>query len=372
MKSLLLSSVLIPAWLASGCSRPGAPAATSQLPIQAQLVRSVSATEPQSISTTGTIQAKETAIISARLPGQIRQVLVQAGDRVRAGQLLVLLDDEAMRSALDQANAAEESASRQQMAAQSDASLAAGTLARYQMLKNEDSVSPQEFDEVQKRSQAAQLRLESYAAQTQQAKAAVAGARTQLGYTALRAPFAGIVTARLADAGTLAAPGVPLLQVDRDGPLQVVTTVDESLIASVHPGMTTPIAIVGATGTISGTVAQIVPAADPSSRSFQVKLDLPAAKNLRAGMFAAAEFAGPSRQVILAPQTAVIMRGSLACVYALAADNVAQLRFVALGSTHGDQVEILSGLAAGEVLVNRPGDRDLAGKRIESANGAQP
>ncbi len=102
------------------------------------------------------------------------------------------------------------------------------------MLKDQKSVSPQEFDEVQKRSEAAQLRVASYAAQAEQAKAAVAGARTQLGYTALHAPFSGVVTARLADPGTLAAPGVPLLEMDRDGPLQVYTSVDESLIASVR------------------------------------------------------------------------------------------------------------------------------------------
>jgi multidrug efflux pump subunit AcrA (membrane-fusion protein) len=77
------------------------------------------------------------------------------------------------------------------------------------------------------------------------------------------------------------------------------------------------------------------------------------------------------KPTILAPQSAVVMRGSLACVYALDADGLAQLRYVTLGSRQGDQVEILSGLAAGEALVNNPGDRDLAGRRIESVYGAQ-
>lgn len=372
MKSCLLFCVLIPSLLLAGCSRSVAPAAVAPPTVQAQLVRSVSVVEAQSIAATGTLRAKQSAAISAQVAGQIRRVLVAAGDRVRAGQLLVVLDDAAMRSALNEASAAAEAASRQQMAAQSDASLAAETLARYQMLKTENSVSPQEFDEVEKRSQAAQLRMESYAAQTAQAQAAVDGARTQLAYTALHAPFAGVITARLADPGTLAAPGVPLLQVDRDGPLQVVTTVDESLIASLRLGMAVPVTIDGVTATMTGTVAQIVPTADPASRSFQVKLDLPPAKNLRAGMYAAADFPGAPRQTILVPQSAITMRGSLACVYAVDHDGVAQLRYVTLGSTHGDQVEILSGLAAGEKLVNRPGGRDLAGTRIESANGAQP
>jgi multidrug efflux pump subunit AcrA (membrane-fusion protein) len=76
--------------------------------------------------------------------------------------------------------------------------------------------------------------------------------------------------------------------------------------------------------------------------------------------------------MILAPQSAVVMRGSLACGYALDADGLAQLQYVTLGNRQGDQVEILSGLAAGEALVNNPGDRDLAGRHIESANEAQP
>lgn len=379
-QDLIFTLVLAPALLA-GCSHDK-PAPSQPSVTQAQLVRSTAAQTPQTIETAGTIHAKETAIISAQVPGHIRQVLLQAGDRVRAGQLLVTLDGAAMQSSLEQAAAGESAAEKQQGAAAAQASLAAQTLARYQILKDQKSVSPQEFDEVEKRSEAAQLQVASCAAQSEQAKAAVAGARTQLGYTALHAPFAGIVTARMADPGTLAAPGVPLLEVDRDGPLQLDTTVDESLIGSVRQGMKVSVKLDGINATglsgtgLSGSVAEIVPAADPASRSFLVKLDLPPVKGLRAGMYATAGFPGAERATILVPQSAVTMRGSLACVYALDQDGVAQLRYVTLANQHGDQVEILSGVAAGESLVNHPGDRDLAGKRIESANksgdGAQP
>lgn len=348
-----------------GCSHTS-PAPATPPTAQAQLVRSVATQTPQTIQTTGTVHAKETAVISAQLPGHIRQVLVQAGDRVRAGQLLVTLDDAAMQSALSQATAAQSAVEKQQAAAQTNAQLAAGTLVRYQILRDERSVSPQEFDEVQKRSEMAALQLETLKAQADGAKAAVAGARTQLGYTALHAPFAGIITARMADPGTLAAPGVPLLQVDRDGPLQLYTTVDESLIGSVRMGMKVPVSVEGfdATG-LSGTVGEIVPTADATTHSFLVKLDLPAVKNLRAGMYATAGFPGPAKSAILAPQSTVVMRGSLPCIYSLDPDGLAQLRYVTLGNRHGDQVEILSGVAAGESLVNNPGDRDLAGKQIE-------
>ncbi len=368
MKATLSSFlILTPVLMLLGCSHGVQPAQQAPPTTQAQLTKSGEQQAPQAIRMTGTVHAKQTAVISAQVPASIRQVLVQAGDRVRAGQLLATLDDAAMRSELNRASAAQSAVEKQQMAAQSNASMAAETLVRYQMLKDQKSVSPQEFDEVQKRSEATALQVQALQAQSDEAKAAVAGARTEVGYTQLRAPFAGVVTARMADPGTLATPGTPLLQIDRDGPLQLYTSVDESMIATVRLGMKVPVNIQGiGSGELTGIVAQIVPAADPTSRSFQVKLDLPSTPGLRAGIYATASFPGGMRAMILAPQSAVVMRGSLACVYALDENRVAQLRYVTLGNQHGDQVEVLSGLAAGEMLVNNPGDRDLAGKQIEA------
>lgn len=367
MKPALSSYLLLTPALILGCSHGNQPTPQAPPMAQAQLVKSVEQQLPQAIRTTGTLHARETATISAQMPGTIRQVRVQAGDSVSAGQLLVVLDDSAMRSELGRATASQMAVEKRQMAAQANTALAAGTLARYQELKDGRSVSPQEFDEVQKRSEASALQLQALQAQSSEAKAAVAGARTQLGYMQLRAPFSGIVTARIADPGTLAMPGTPLMQVDRNGPLQLYTSVDQSLIGSVHPGMKVPVAIDGAeTGGTTGTVTQVVPAADPASRSFLVKLDLPAAKHLRAGMYGTASFPGETRTMTLAPQSAVMQRGSLTWVYALDGNGVAQLRYVTLGNRYGDTVEVLSGLGAGETLINRPGDRDLAGRRIEA------
>lgn len=367
MKPALSTFLVLAPVLLVGCSHGSQPAQPTPPTARAQLVQSAADQMPQAIPTTGTVHAKETAMISAQMPGTIREVRVQPGDRVRTGQLLVALDDSAMRSALGRATAAQMAVEKQQMAAQANAALAAGTLARYQELKTENSVSPQEFDEVQKRSEASALESQALQAQSNEAKAAVAGARTQLGYMQLRAPFSGIVTARMADPGTLATPGTPLLQIDRDGPLQLYTSVDESMIGSVRLGMKIPVRIDGAgTSDAMGTVAQIVPAADPTNRSFLVKLNLPPARQLRAGMYGTASFPGTMRTMILAPQSAVVMRGSLACVYALDPDGVAQLRYVTLGDRHGDAVEVLSGLTAGETLVNHPGDRDWTGTRIEA------
>jgi multidrug efflux pump subunit AcrA (membrane-fusion protein) len=131
--------------------------------------------------------------------------------------------------------------------------------------------------------------------------------------------------------------------------------------------MKTQVAIDGAgSASFGGTVAEIDPAADPSSHSFLVKIDLPSSSQLRAGMYGTAEFANGLRQAILIPHSAIVFRGSLACVYVLDSQGIAQLRYLTLGAAQGDEVEVLSGVSSGEKLVDAPSDRDLAGKRIEA------
>jgi len=357
----------------AGChsTEPAQPVAPKT--VQAIVVESQQRQAPATVRTTGTLHARESATVSAQVVGRIQQVLVHAGDSVRAGQMLVVLDDSTLRASAHQTEAALMAAESQQGAAQTDDSLAASTLERYKQLQAQKSVSPQEMDEVAQRAQASAARLDAFRAQTEAAKAQDAGARAMLGYTRLRAPFAGVVTARLADPGTLASPGVPLLQIDQVGPLQLQTTIDESVIGVVHKGMKVPVSIDGAKGAnISGTVAEIVPAADPGSHSFLVKIDIPSSSQLRAGMYGTAGITTGTRQAILVPSSAVVMRGSLACAYVLDSNDIAHLRYLTLGATQGSLVEVLSGISAGEKLVDAPADRDLAGKRIETQTEVQP
>jgi hypothetical protein len=119
-------------------------------------------------------------------------------------------------------------------------------------------------------------------------------------------------------------------------------------------------------GAATGTVAEIVPAADPASHSFMMKIDLAPSAQLHTGMYGSALIATGTHQAILIPRSAVVIRGSLSCVYVLDANRIAQLRSITLGAAQGELVEVLSGISANEKLVDLPGDRDLAGKRIEA------
>ena len=375
MKNVILASLLaVFAAMFTGC-QGGEPAATQGITqiTQARVVESQQQLVPVSLRSIGTVHARETAVVSAQVMGRIQQVMVHEGDFVRAGQTLMVLDDAALRSQLAQAQAGVKAAEGAQAAAQTNAALAASTLVRYKQLESQKSVSPQEMDEVSRRAEAAASGVEAVHAQTDAARAQESSARTMLGYTHLIAPFAGVVTARMADPGTMAAPGVPLLQIDQATNLQLQATVDQSVIGVIHEGMKVQVAIDGvASSNMAGTVAEIVPAADPSSHSFLVKIDLPASSQMRAGMYGTAEFANGTREAILIPRSAVVARGSLSCVYVLDGQGIAQLRYLTLGATQGNLVEVLSGVSAGEKLVDAPSDRELAGKHIESSTGVRP
>ena len=368
MKNFLRGCLLVlPAAIMTGCHGADSSSPAVAETARAQVVESRQQQVPLNLKSTGTVHARESATVSARIMGSVEQVLVREGDDVRAGQPLIVLDDAALRAFAEQAQAGVKAANGARAAAETDAGLAASTLARYRLLQAEKSVSPQELDEVSRRAEVANARLDAARAQAEAALAQEAGARTQLGYARLAAPFSGVVTARMADPGSMAAPGMPLLQLDRAGALQLHSSVDESAIGAVRRGMQVPVSIGESEGpSIRGTVAEIVPAADSASHSFLVKIDLPDASGLRAGMYATARFANGTRQAVLIPRSAVVVRGSLACAYVLDGRQIAQLRYLTLGAARGDLVEALSGISPGEKLVNEPADRDLAGRHIEA------
>ena len=357
--------------LLSGCHEEPAPASAVHPTVSGLTVApAVSETVPSTVEAVGSVRAAESASVAAQISGRVLDVMVHAGDSVRAGQPLVRIDNTLATSEVARAKAAVASASDAVATARAQASLAASTLQRYELLRARKSVSPQEYDEVSRRAEAAEAQLRAAESQQAAAEAGAASASTMAGYGVVRAPFAGLVTARLADPGTLAAPGVPLVVVDREGPLQLQVSVDESQIAAVLRGQTMMATLDGLPQPVSATVEEIVPAADAASHSFLVKLGLPAESSLRAGVYGSVAIPVGQRTATLIPAAAVVHRGSLSTVWVVDAEGIAALRTVTLGSAMGDRVEALSGVSAGEMLVLNPADRDLAGKRVEAQASA--
>ncbi|HWT65247.1 MAG TPA: efflux RND transporter periplasmic adaptor subunit [Terracidiphilus sp.] len=354
-------------WSLASCS-PGYKS-TSSTPVVSGLTVAQATLEqaPDDAAAVGTVHARESVSLAAQTMGRVEAVLVREGDTVRAGQLLVRLDGTVSQAELERARAGESESEHELAVAQSQANLAASTLARYKILRDQKSVSPQEYDEMDHHAQAAAAQLEAEKAQVQSAHAAVSASRTTAGYAAIVAPFAGVVAGRHVDPGAMAMPGTPLVDVDRMGQLQLEVSVDESRLSSVRLGALIAVAIPSLDAkSVPGRVAQIVPVADAASHSFLVKIDLAAEKDLRAGMYGSATLAGSKRMAVMAAQSAVVTHGSLHSVWVLDQCGIASLRYVTLGNASGDKVEVLSGLNKGEQIVLSPGDRELGGARIEA------
>jgi RND family efflux transporter MFP subunit len=297
--------------------------------------------------------------------GTIVEIRAHEGDRVENAQVLATIDDAQPRSVVDQATSALAVAEKDVSAADSDLVLAQATLQRYQQLYEKKSVSPQEFDEIKARFQSTEARRDMARARQSQANEALTQARISLGYTRILAPFSGIVTEKKADAGTMASPGMPIFTLEDTRSFRLEVTVDESDVRLVHVGQAAPL-VIDALGDsqLSGKIAQIVPAADTASRSFLVKIDLPANARLRSGVFGRARFPRGQRSALLIPRTSIMERGQLQGVYVVDSNQIAGLRYVTVGSRTGEQFEVLSGLQPGEKIVSAPGDRELGGKRI--------
>lgn len=362
-----LLSLLVGLMLLAACTEK-----TSEIAQQPDTVRDVvlvaaeRAPVPNVLEAVGTVRAAQQAQVASQMMGTVVSISVNAGDSVKRGQLLARIEDAQPRASVESAQAAADAANHEYAAASTEAKLAETTLKRYESLFEKRSVSPQEIDEVRARAEAARARVEMARAGVARARSAVAQANTTYAYTRLVAPFDGVVTERRVDPGALASPGMPLFTIEKAGQYRLEASVDESGMSAVRLGATVPIVVdaLGA-GALNGRVAQIVPAADPSSRSFMVKIDLPATPQVRSGLFARARFVRGERESILVPRHAVIERGQLHGVYVLSASKIADLRYITVGSPASDKVEVLSGLSAGEQIVAVPEGRDLAGKKIE-------
>jgi len=318
------------------------------------------------LESVGTVRAAQSSDLASQMMGNIVEIRVREGDRVYRGEVLAVIDDSQLRAALDRVTAAELAAQQQLVAANSDLALAESTLKRYRYLYEQKVVSQQEFDEVNTRQQTFLARRDIAQAGLAQARAALSQARTSLDYTRIRAPFNGIVTHKKVDSGTLASPGMPIFTVEDMRRYQLEVAVNESDLWCARAGGYVSVAIDALGNTeLKGKVVQIVPAADPASRAFLVKIELPPDTRLRSGLFGRAQFSRGKQQALLIPRSAVVERGQLQGVFVLDQNKVANLRYVTLGRSSGSEIQVLSGLQGGERFVANPGERNLTSKRIE-------
>jgi multidrug efflux pump subunit AcrA (membrane-fusion protein) len=342
----------------------------------------------------GTVKSRTSTTLSSKIVGTILALPVREGSQVEAGQVLVELDDRDIAAQLRRAEAglreAEASvgeadqaiaaATAARAAAEAQRDLAAATLARYQRLLDRKSVAPQEYDQVAARHKAAAADVERAGAEVQAlqakrqqifarieaAKAEVSSARVMHGYARITAPFSGVVTTKHVDVGALAAPGTPLLTLEDSRRYWLEAAIPESQATSVRRGQSLSVSIEAAALSVNATVSEIVPAADPTTRTILVRVDLPAAAGLRSGLFGRAWVPVGRRQAILVARQALIERGQLQGVYVVGQDDIARFRLVRTGQASKGEVEILSGLTGGEKVVLAGVEKVTDGARIEA------
>ncbi|MGE5216750.1 MAG: efflux RND transporter periplasmic adaptor subunit [Chloroflexota bacterium] len=335
-------------------------------------------TVAQSLEAVGTVTPEKSTVLSSKAVGTIVAVMARAGDPVKKGQPLIEIDArdyraelQSAQAALEEANSAVGAADAAVISARGQKDLAAATFKRYEPLVAKGSVTPHEFDEVNAKHNiaAADLaraedNLRAARARKKSAEARVAYAQTLLSYTRIDSPFDGVVAAKSAEVGALAAPGTPLMVVEQRGPYRLEAQVGETWLAHVKRAMAVAVVIDAIDAKLTGKVEEILPAGDPQSRTFTIRIALPSHALLHSGLYGKALFPLGTREALLVPAAAIIERGQLTGLYTVDDAGLVHLRLITLGKRHDGKQEVLSGLSPGDrVVVN--GTREVTeGSRV--------
>lgn len=351
---------------ACGGAKEPARKAETLPPVRVQTVKLAEETVPEIYEASGTVRARVSSVVGARVMGYLREVRVQAGDTVQPGQVIAVIEAREIDSGLKQAEAARDEARNALpevenaiAAARAQLDLAEATHRRMKSLFDQKSITQQEFDEAEARLRMARANHEMALAKRaqleqkiRQAESAVAQAAAMKGYTEITAPFRGVVVERKAEAGMLAAPGMPIAVIEQSAGYRLEAAVEEGRLGSIRPGMGVEVVLDALGAPQQGRVEEIVPALDPGSRSFTVKIALSGGL-LRSGMFGRARFVLGERKALLAPASAIVRQGQVEQVY-LVENGAARARLVTTGAAHSGRLEVLTGLRPGDAVVVAP------------------
>lgn len=320
-------TILLAGWLALsvglviGCKRERNDA-DGDAPLVRVVAQVVEARKvPETYDVVGTVRPKLSATVAAKLTAAIQSIPVNPGDAVKAGDPLAQLDDREARAEFERAEA---------------------EFKRNEKLLKDSVVTQSEFDASQERFRVA---------------------RAALSHATIVAPFDGIVAEKLCDVGDLATPGKPLFVIEQPTEFRLEAFVPERFADLVKVGTKVRVNVEAVDEAGEGIVGEVVPASDPATRSFLMKVDLRAGKALKSGMFGRAQLIVGEREGLLVPKSAVKERGQLTLVY-VATEGRAVMRLVKTGKILADQTEILSGLQGGETVIVSSEGSVTDGQRI--------
>ncbi len=326
--------------------------------------------------TGGLVQARTTATMTSRILAPVMAVRVAPGDHVREGQILIVLDGRDLAARMQSAKAAAVGAQQRVTAAEAETRAAEAALAlartthdRIATLQARRSATSQELDDATASLRAAEARAAAAAAHLQESTAAVAAAKadsdaanTTASFAEIAAPFDGLVTQKMVEAGNMAGPGTPLVRIEDTRGFRLEVRVDESRIGALSVGATVPVVVERGHSsdpqTLSGTIAEVARAVESDTRALLVKIDLPTTSDLRSGMFGRARFTAGARRALAIPSTAVMRRGQVTSAFVVSG-GVARLRLINVADT-----EVLAGLLEGERVIVEPSPEIVDGRRV--------
>ncbi|MDC6404283.1 MULTISPECIES: efflux RND transporter periplasmic adaptor subunit [Maribacter] len=293
------------------------------------------------LTVSGKVEAARSANISTRMMGYVDKIYVQVGEKVTNGQLLLSVNNADVSAKLAQVNAGIAEATAAYTNAEKDYN-------RFTALFKENSASQKELDDVTAHYTMAKARLES-------AKQMKNEVNAQMGYANIRAPFSGVVTNKFINTGDMANPGMPLLEVEAPGTYQVLAMVPESEISEVKNDTHVTVLIKSLEKIVKGTVTEVSTSSKNTGGQYMVKVvlektDIP----MLSGMYATVQFPvskKASKAAVMVPIDVLVKNGSLTGIYTVSESNTALLRWLRLGRTLGDKVEVLSGLAHDEEYI---------------------
>ena len=299
----------------------------------------------ETMNVSGQVTASQTANISTRVMGYITNLNVKVGDNVNKGQLIATISNNDIIAKRGQAEA---------MMAEADAALTSAKkdYDRFTALYKQQSASAKELDN-------ATLQYNAVKAKVEAAREMRNEVNAQLEYTSLTAPFAGVVMQKFTDAGSIANPGMPIVSIEQKDSYEISASVPETEINAVKQGATVVVIIKSANKSFNGTVTQINQSSQFSGGQYIIKVSIPDAvkKGLFAGMYADLSLSKPkatdSKEVsmVTVPTSIIIKKDDLTGLFTVSANNTALLRWVRLGKTIGNNVEVLSGLEKNEQFI---------------------
>ncbi len=330
--------------------------------VQAKLAMPGGTASEGYMTISGKIQAKNFANISSRTMGYVTKVNVEVGDRVRAGQVLATINNADMQAKLAQAEAGISEAKAGLDNLEKD-------FARIQSLYQKKSATQKELDDITANRDMMKAKLR----QAQEAKNEVS---TMLSYSKVKAPFNGIVTEKQVHVGDLASPGSLLFAMESDEGFQAEAMVPESQITSISKGDKVSVVLKSSGQKINGTIGEYSSSSLNTGGQYLIKinLDKKEVKNIKlySGMYVNVLVTNKnennSEGKITVNKNAIVRQGQLTGLYTLSDNNTAILRWVRLGKTYGDQVEVLSGLSLEEPYITENDGRLLNGVKVEIGN----